>query len=228
MSANKPHRDAREGAQIIALHPVRELHGNHDASTRANRGLSERRTALSDISDEALLAACGVGDTAALGALFDRHHEAVFRLISRLLRSEPSEIDDLVQTTFLEAWRAAKRYSGQGAVKSYLFGIAANTVRHYVRGAKRRRLALVDLPSPAHAAGPADDAIRAQQVRRLAAAVEELPHDLRTAYVLCDLEDIPGVEVARVLGVRAGTLWRRLHDARRALRAAIDGDGGTR
>jgi len=187
------------------------------------RRLDERRAALSDISDETLLAACGIGDTAALGALFDRHHEAVFRLISRLLRSEPMEIDDLVQTTFLEAWRSARSYRGHGAVRSYLFGIAANTVRHYVRGASRRRAAYADAPVPTPTSKPDDDAIRTQQVARLAAALEELPHDLRAAYVLCDLEEVPGVEAARVLGIRAGTLWRRLHDARRALREAIDG-----
>jgi RNA polymerase sigma-70 factor (ECF subfamily) len=192
------------------------------------RRRDEQRAAVSDLSDEALLAACGVGDTAALGALFDRHHEAVYRLISRLLRSEPVEIDDLVQMTFLEAWRAAKKYSGKGAVRSYLLGIAANTVRHHVRGAARRRAALAAVPAPAPAHTPDTAAIRAQQVHRLAAALDELPHDLRAAYVLCDLEDVPGVEAARALGIRAGTLWRRLHEARRALRAAIDDDGGTR
>jgi RNA polymerase sigma-70 factor (ECF subfamily) len=190
---------------------------------------AERREAQPELSDEALLAACGVGDAAALGALFDRHHEAVYRLLSRILRSEPAEIDDLVQTTFLEAWRSAARYSGKGAVRSYLYGIAANTARHHVRGARRRRDALVDAPPPAPpSAAPDDLAMRAQQVSRLAEALEELPHDLRTVYVLCDLEDVPGVEAARILGLRPGTLWRRLHDARRALREAIDGDGGTR
>ncbi len=191
------------------------------------RRLDERKAALSEISDQALLAACGVGDTAALGALFDRHHEAVYRLISRLLYTEPSEIDDLVQTTFLDAWRSASRFKGEGAVKSYLFGIAANTVRHYVRGAKRRREAIADVPPPPPAGTPDAAAIRAQQVERLREALGELPHDLRTAYVMCDLEDVPGVEAARVLGVRAGTLWRRLHEARRALRDAID-EGGQR
>ncbi len=188
------------------------------------RRLDERRVAISEISDEALLAACGVGDNAALGALFDRHHVAVYRLISRLLRSEASEIDDLVQTTFMEAWRSAKKYSGGGAVKSWLYGIAANLVRHYVRGAKRRRDAYARVPEPANSpATPRDTAMRAQQLDRLSEALERLPHDLRTAYVLCDLEDVPGIEAARILDVRPGTLWRRLHDARRALRDAIDG-----
>jgi RNA polymerase sigma-70 factor (ECF subfamily) len=206
VSATKP---KPEGGQLVPL-----------------RRRDEQRAAGSDLSDEALLAACGIGDTAALGALFDRHHEAVYRLLSRLLRTEPMEIDDLVQLTFLEAWRAAKKYSGRGAVRSYLFGIAANTVRHHIRGATRRRAALADAPLPAPAGAPDTAFMRAQQVHRLAAALDELPHDLRTAYVLCDLEDVPGVEAARVLGIRAGTLWRRLHEARRALRDAIEDDGG--
>ncbi|HTJ45320.1 MAG TPA: RNA polymerase sigma factor [Kofleriaceae bacterium] len=187
------------------------------------RRLDERRAAVSDISDEALLAACGVGDTAALGALFDRHHEAVSRLVSRLLSAEPSAIDDLVQTTFLEAWRAAKTFRGAGSVRSWIYGIAANAVRHHVRSAVRRRGAIASLPEPPPSRGPDDAAARAQLVSRLAAAMDALPHDLRAAFVLCDLEEVPGVEAARALGVRAGTLWRRLHEARRALRAALDG-----
>jgi len=192
--------------QVVALHRI-----------------DQRRAVLPKLSDEALLAACGVGDVAALGALFDRHHEAIYRLVSRLLRSEPSEIDDLVQTTFLEVWHAAARFAGRSSVKSYLFGVAANTVRHHVRNARRRRTLLDSWPPPAHGAAPDDAVSRAQQVGRLAAALDTLPHDLRVAYVLCDLEDVPGVEAARLLDVRPGTLWRRLHEARRALRAAIDG-----
>ena len=207
MNATKPKPD---GGQVVPL-----------------RRVEERRTALSDISDESLLVACGIGDSAALGALFDRHHDAVHRLLSRLLRSEPDEIDDLVQLTFLEVWRSAKRYSGRGVVRSYLLGIAANVVRHHVRGAARRRAALADAPPPASSGTPDAAAMRAQQVQRLALALERLPLDLRAAYVLCDLEDVPGVEAARVLGIRAGTLWRRLHEARRALREAIE-DGGAR
>jgi RNA polymerase sigma factor (sigma-70 family) len=184
----------------------------------------ERRAALTDISDEALLAACAIGDSAALGGLFDRYHEAVYRLVSRLLRTDPAEIDDLVQTTFLETWRSARRYTGKGTVKSFVFGIAANTVRHHLRSSQRRRTAMADWQPPtATASGPDDVLARTRQVQHLARALDLLPHDLRVAYVLCDLEDVPGVDAARLLGLRAGTLWRRLHVARRALRAAIEG-----
>lgn len=205
-----PKRD--EGARTGSVVPLRRI--------------DERRAALSEISDEALLASCGVGDSAALGALYDRHHEAVFRLVSRLLRAEPGEVDDLVQVTFLEAWKSAKRFSGKGTVKSYLYGIAANTVRHHVRSVKRRRDAFAAIPEPASTATPHETTLRAQQLVRLQRALDELPHDLRAAYVLCDLEDVPGVEAAKILDCRAGTLWRRLHEARAELRAAIE-EGGS-
>lgn len=187
------------------------------------RSIDHRKAALSEISDEALLASCGVGDSAALGALFDRHHEAVYRVISRLLRAEPAETDDLVQLTFLAVWQGARGYQGRGSVKSFLFGIAANTVRRHFRSTRRRRDAHADWPEPEAGGAPDEVAVRTQQVRLLAAALERLPHDLRAVYVLCDLEDVPGPEAARVLDVRPGTLWRRLHQARRALREAIDG-----
>ncbi len=206
MSAAKP--TLATGGQIVPL-----------------RRPEERRTALSDLSDEALLASCGVGDPAALGALFDRHHEAVYRVISRLLRMEPGETDDLVQTTFMTVWQSARGYAGKGSVRSFLFGVAANTVRRHFRTTRRRLNAYAAFPEPLPGGGPDEQASRTQQMKRLAAALDELPHDLRAAYVLCDLEDLTGAEAARILDVRAGTLSRRLHDARRALRDAIEGGG---
>jgi RNA polymerase sigma-70 factor (ECF subfamily) len=57
----------------------------------------------------------------------------------------------------------------------------------------------------------------------LAQAVDGLPDPLREVFVACEIEDLPGAEVARVLGVPEGTLWRRLHDARKAIRTAMGG-----
>ncbi len=55
------------------------------------------------LSDEALTAPCAVGHAGALGALFDRHHEALCRFLSRLSR-ERTETEDLVQSPFVEVW----------------------------------------------------------------------------------------------------------------------------
>src|SRR5437764_1342568 len=64
-----------------------------------------------------------------------------------------------------------------------------------------------------------------QLLARLASAFDELPSHLRAVFTLCDLEGIRGVEVARILDVPEGTVWRRLHDARARLRDRIDRKG---
>lgn len=179
-----------------------------------------------ELSDEALLAACGVGDGAALGELFDRHHEVVYRFLGRLAGAGDADLDDLVQATFVELRRSAGAFRGRSTMRTWLLGIAANVARHHVRGEARRRSMVANaaaLPQGA-VARPDDSAEQRELLARVGEAVAELPHDLRVAFVMCDLEEVPGVEVARVLGLREGTLWRRLHDARKALRAAL-GEG---
>jgi RNA polymerase sigma-70 factor (ECF subfamily) len=178
-----------------------------------------------EVSDEALVAACALGDAAALGTLFDRHVDALARFVERLVRREGSEVEDLVQTTFVEVWKSAARFRAGAAVRTWMFGIAANVVRHRARSEGRRRAAmegLAEVPAAAH--GPDEDAMRREMLDRLGAALEELPMDLREVFVLCEIEEVPGVEVARALGLREGTVWRRLHDARKRLRAAIGGE----
>ena len=178
-----------------------------------------------EMSDEALLGACAVGDNAALAALFDRYQTHVQRFLARLSGTEQQDLDDLVQSTFLEVHRSASRYAGRAQVKTWLFGIAANVARHHARSEHRRRLfaAAYAAQRPAPAAGRLDDAAHnRQQLARLGTALRGLPHDQRVVFVLCDLEDVAGVEAARALGVPEGTLFRRLHDARKRLRAALD------
>jgi len=178
-----------------------------------------------EMSDEALVAACAVGDVASLGALYDRHHKAVYHFLSRLAGCDGRDLDDLAQNTFLEAHRSARTYQGRAPVRPWLFGIAANVVRHHVRGEIRRRaLHLAAGERSPNGPVPPDASVeRRQLVERLGAALSDLPHDLRVAFVLCDVEGVPGVEAARAVGVPEGTLWRRLHEARKALRAALDG-----
>lgn len=177
---------------------------------------------VGELSDRALVAAVADGDRAALGALYDRFHRDVFRFVARLART--IDADDFVQLVFLEAHRSAPRFRGDSAVKTWLFGIAANLVRQHFRGEQRKRSALDVLGGiPVAPATTASDALVHEQRRRwLAAAVESLTPALREAYVLCVIEEVPGKEAARALGIREASLWRRLSDARDALRAAIE------
>jgi len=60
---------------------------------------------------------------------------------------------------------------------------------------------------------------------RLETGLAAMPEDLRLAFTLCELEGMKGVEVARVLGMREGTLWRKLHEARLRLRGELEREG---
>ena len=177
---------------------------------------------VDEISDRALVSAIADGDQAALGALYDRFHRDVYRFVARLARTVDG--DDFVQMTFLEAHRSAPRFRGDAQVKTWLFGIAANLVRSHFRGEQRKlraheSLQVMPKRPPTH---PGDAIAREQQRQWLAAAIESLTPALREAYVLCVIEEVPGKEAARALGIREASLWRRLSDAREALRAAIE------
>lgn len=179
---------------------------------------------VTEMSDEALLAACALDDAAALGALFDRFQQAVFRFLMRYLGPAHPDIDDLVQATFLEVRRSAPGYRATASVRAWLLGIATNLARHHLRGETRRRgmLRSVEHSPPSPLRRPDDDTERRQLLQRLHQAITELPPELRGPLVLCDMEELPGAEAARVLDLREGTLWRRLHEARVALRERLE------
>jgi RNA polymerase sigma-70 factor (ECF subfamily) len=179
-----------------------------------------------DLSDEALVAACAIGDGAALGTLFDRFHHALYRFLARSATAQREELDDLVQKTFIEVHRSAHRFRGDSSVRAWIFGIAVNVSRHHVRSAARRRatLTLLEKVGPATVAQRPDDiAERQELLERVLRELPALPHDLREAFVLCEVEEMSGVEAARALGIREGTLRRRLHDARVKLRRRLQG-----
>ena len=184
------------------------------------------RVRVVELTDEALLAACAVGDTNALGVLFDRHHDALRAFLDRLARPHADESDDLVQATFVNVWQSARRFHGGSAVRTWIFAIASNLVRRRIRseGRKRGAFAVLATAPESHSDRPDDAAIRAQLLDRLGPAIAALSHELREVFVLCDVEGIAGVEVARALRLRQGTVWRRLHDARRKLRRALEGE----
>jgi RNA polymerase sigma-70 factor (ECF subfamily) len=177
---------------------------------------------IDELSDRALVSAIGDGDQAALGALYDRYHRDVHRFVARLARG--ADADDFVQMTFLEVHRSAPRFRREAAVKTWLFGIAVNLVRGHYRSQARKQRAVDSLQvmPKRPPTSPGDAITREQQRRRLAAAIETLSPALREAYVLCVVEEMPGKEAAEALGIREASLWRRLSDARDALRAAIE------
>ena len=176
--------------------------------------------ATDDITDEGLIAACATGDRAARARLFERYVDGIHRFVTRMRGSDRDMVEDLVQITFLSAFQAAEQFRG-GNVRAWLYGIAANQVRGYVRREVRRKRSLVAV---ADIAPRVSEAGNPSLVAHLPNAIAALPHDLRAALVLVDLEGERGRDAALALGVPEGTLWRRVHLARKAVRVALGGE----
>jgi RNA polymerase sigma-70 factor (ECF subfamily) len=177
------------------------------------------------MSDEGLVSACAVGDGAALGALFDRHFEAVRGFLARSAGTDERDLDDLVQLTFAEVPRAARRFDRRAQVRTWLLGIATNIVRHHVRAEiRRKRLsgAVAASPRPTAVDGAAA-LLEQERSARLHQAILDLPEKLREPFVLVYLEGVAGRDVAQLLGLHEGTLWKRLHQGRALLREALGG-----
>ena len=176
-------------------------------------------TSVDQLSDEGLAAACATGDRTAQSLLFERYADPVYRFVARMRTSDAHAVDDLVQATFLAAFKSAAKFRGP-KLQSWLFGIAVNVMRTYVRkevARKRVASSLAEQP-PAEAIGPRD-----ADVLRLRDAIDRLSPKLRAVVVLVDLEGESGADVAAALGIPEGTVWRRLSDARAKLRAALGG-----
>ena len=182
-----------------------------------------------EMSDDALLAACAAGDSAALAALFDRHHRGVQRFLARVYRLDPVDLEDILQVVFLEVFQKAGRFKAQSSVSSWIMGIALNKARHHIRSATRRRSLFEALTErwsgPSQSLRPDVEAEGRETLARFDVALRALPEHLRVVFVMCELEGVAGVDAARALDLREGTLYRRLHQARERLKAAIEEEG---
>ena len=184
-----------------------------------------RRAERSELSDQALLSACALGDNLALQELFQRHADHVYRVLFRTHYIDRKDLDDLVQTTFIEVQRSAKRFDARASVSTWIVGIALNVTRQYVRGELRRRVAMTavaELPLAGDGKDLHEQIAHRQALQRLQRGFEALPANLRVIFTLIDLEGMRGVDVARALKLPEGTVWSRLHQARERLRQLVE------
>jgi len=164
----------------------------------------------------------------ALARLFDHLGDDVARFLSRLAYVDQQDVEDLVHDVFLAVFKKAGSYQRRSGVKTWIFAIAGNVARERQRKRSRGRDAhshLRRVQDDRDRRSPERGAIAQQLVSRIERGMAALPHDLRLTFVMCDVEGLPGTEVARALGIPTGTLYRRLHEARKRLRDAIDGGG---
>lgn len=155
--------------------------------------------------------------------IYDAHAAFIGRVIQRLTGDGP-HVDDLLQETFIVAFRRRGDFDGRAAVRSWLYGIASNLCRRHSRGQRRLwrfRSRLAREPRAPAPPSPEREVERSQAAALVHAALQQLPYRQREAFVLYELEGLQGREIAELLGIPIGTVWTRLHNARRAFAAQV-------
>jgi len=190
-------------------------------------GTKERGRVGGEVSDEALARRVQEGDRAAMELLVRRYLRPVHTVAASFLTST-EEIEDAAQETFLRVIGAMERYDAERPFAPWLYQIARNVARNRLSAISRWRLVDLspeDTPSPFP--GPEEAAERAEVLRRVQVELSRLPDQRQTAFRLVDVEGYASEEVARLMGITAGTVRAHVHHARRALRAALsDGTEG--
>lgn len=182
-----------------------------------------------DPADEALVAQAQRGDAAAFGLLVERHQDALFNSVSRMV-SQRQDAEDLAQEAFVKAFRGIGQFEGRSSFFTWLYSIAFHLVISH-----RRRIGSARHLNPLsfhHGSdddgggiepedgsdGPGSDAERHETRERVERAIAELEDDYRAVIVMRDIEGFDYQAIADVLGCPQGTVKSRLHRARLALR----------
>ena len=151
-------------------------------------------------SDDRLVAQVRAGSPTAFEAIYDRHHPAVLGFCRHLLGS-PEDGEDAAQQAFLSAYRALLRDDRKIVLRPWLFTIARNRCYTTMRARRERPLAHDDVAGETRSAapGPAEEAVRREELDETLKDVARLPDAQREALVLFELGDLSHADIAQVL-----------------------------
>jgi RNA polymerase sigma-70 factor, ECF subfamily len=189
-------------------------------------GRQQLETALSDLTDEELIARSQDGESAAFGEFIERHMAAVHRWMTRAVG--PEDADDLTQDVFLRAYRGLARFRAQAPPRAWLAAIADNAIKNKYRSRSRfRRIFASDPTSDAladratRAEGPEENARAGESRGTVQDALSKLPIEFRLPIVLRDLEEWSYDEIAASLELPIGTVKSRIARGRGQLRSIL-------
>ncbi|MDH4097312.1 MAG: sigma-70 family RNA polymerase sigma factor [Nitrospira sp.] len=170
-------------------------------------------------------------------ALYKDHVDLMYRYASRLC-GEADAAKDLVQETFLNAYRGFDKFRGEAQVSTWLYSIASRAclrMRRRRKGAPERELSLEEfIPSsdgefrlqiPVQGLSP-EEALQNKQLRQgLDAAIGKLPKKYKMVLVLRDMEGLSAKEVGAIMGLNERAVKSRLHRARLFVRRELSARG---
>jgi RNA polymerase sigma-70 factor (ECF subfamily) len=172
------------------------------------------------------------GDDLALNALMKHWQTPLTAFIQRYIGSHEDALD-LAQETFVRVFESRHRYEPSARFSTWLLSIASNLCRNFVRWKQRHPTVasvtahstgephdlLKNAPSPERS--PADNAARNDLASAVREHIQALPHELKTAVLLFEYDQLSHEEIGQVLGCSPKAVETRLYRARKILRDAL-------
>lgn len=177
------------------------------------------------IHDETLMRQVAHGDRAGLEVLVRRFAGPLAAFVARLT-GDPHRAEELVQDVFLTLWQKRGRYTWPRPFKPWLYAIALNHCRAWLRGPARHSTAPLDhVPAESASAdgsSPADSAIAAETAGLVGGAIDQLPTAQRAVVLLRVWEGLSYADVAAAVGCTEGTARSHMHHALASLRKQLE------
>jgi RNA polymerase sigma-70 factor (ECF subfamily) len=184
-------------------------------------------------SDERLREGLLVAAPGAIEALVHQFGPRAYRLALRITGS-PEDAEEVSQDVLWSVIRKIGSFKGESALGSWIYRITANAAYQKLRGRRGKEELSWELIVPAFdadghlveleqdwTASAEDPAVQAEARQRLVEAVDALPADYRTAFVLHDMEGLPNPDVASLLGISLPAVKSRVHRSRLFLRQKL-------
>jgi len=176
--------------------------------------------------DDRLAMQARAGDAEAFDALVRRYEDRLLGFAYRMLH-DMSDAQDVLQQTFLRAYRGLASYRPGGQFASWLYRIALNECRRRIGARRRQPTAPEEAAAYAHSdrsSDPEAQTIQNDRNRAIREAVMKLPDHYREAILLFYFEELSVAEMARAMGVSVTAAKVRLHRARAKLSNALKGE----
>ena len=182
--------------------------------------------------DAALMLRVKQGDMAAFTTLVEKYKQPVMNLAARTLR-DPTEAEDLAQNVFVQVFKSAARYQSTAKFSTWLFTIARNLCLNEIRRRSRHPAESLDAPHPDHEDqprhqfedlknfSPPDCLLQGELVRKIEAAIADLPENQRTALLLCRQDELSYEEIAEVLDCSLSATKSLIHRGRETLKEKL-------
>jgi RNA polymerase sigma-70 factor, ECF subfamily len=175
-------------------------------------------------TDEELVHRAQQDDERSFGELVTRYESKVYSLSMKMLRN-PEDAEDVLQDTFLRAYRGIKSFKGNSTFSTWIYRITANSALMRLRKKQLPQVSIEDSDereTPISIADwapcPVEQLLNQEMQRVMDEAIDALPPEFRQVFILRDVEELSNADVAEILDLSVAAVKSRLHRARLKVR----------